>query len=69
MFVTVVFFSRLNIESPVVVIGDKSGSMQSAIRTSNIIASLLTKVASADLVFFDDNNVIPPFIPTTVEQV
>ncbi|XP_065062974.1 uncharacterized protein LOC135689612 isoform X2 [Rhopilema esculentum] len=60
---------KLNIKSPVVVIGDKSSSMQSAIRTSNIIASLLSKVASADLVFFDDYNVIPPFIPTTVEQL
>jgi len=59
----------LNLESPVVVIGDKSGSMEIAIQTSNIIASLLTKMANADLVFFDSENILPPFIPKNVEEV
>ena len=52
-----------------VVIGDKSGSMEVAIKTSNIIASLLTKMANADLVFFDSKNVLPPFIPKNVKEV
>ena len=52
-----------------VVIGDKSGSMEVAIKTSNIIASLLTKMANADLVFFDSENVLPPFIPKNVKEV
>ena len=52
-----------------VVIGDKSASMQVAIKTSNIIASLLTKMANADLVFFDSANVVPRFIPKNVKEV
>ena len=52
-----------------VVIGDKSGSMEVAIKTSNIIASLLTKMANTDLVFFDSENVLPPFIPKNVKEV
>ena len=56
-------------ESPVVVIGDRSGSMEVAIRTSTIIASLLTAICSAKLVFFDDKNMEAPFIPTNIEEV
>ena len=65
----IALFCSLNLESPVVVIGDKSASMDVAIRTSNIIASLFTKIANAELVFFDTENVHPPFIPKTVQQV
>jgi len=51
------------------VIGDMSGSMDIAIRTSNIVASLLTAITNAELVFFNHENVVPPFIPKTVRQV
>ena len=49
--------------------GDRSPSMGVAIRTSNIIASLVTAVSNADLVFFDDHNMVPPIIPKNVEEV
>ena len=49
--------------------GDRSPSMGVAIRTSNIIASLVTAVSNAELVFFDSHNMIPPFIPKNVEGV
>ena len=51
------------------ILGDMSGSMDVAIRTSNIIASLLTAVAKAQLVFFDDRVEIPDFMPSTVREV
>lgn len=60
---------KFELDSPVVVIGDKSGSMEVAIRTSTIIASLVTAATNADLVFFDNKNVIPPFIPKNVADV
>lgn len=49
--------------------GDKSGSMDVAVRTSNIIASSLTSLTDAQLVFFDAENVIPSLIPSNVEEV
>lgn len=58
-----------NLEPPVVVMGDKSGSMDVAVRTSNIIASSLTSLTDAQLVFFDAENVIPSLIPSNVEEV
>lgn len=58
----------LPLEAPVVVIGDASPSMNVAIRTSTIIASFLTAITSAKLVFFDSINRDAPFIPTTIEQ-
>ncbi|KAK7101600.1 uncharacterized protein [Littorina saxatilis] len=60
---------KLPLESPIVVIGDKSGSMEVAIRTSTIIAGLLTAIASAKLVFFNTENHDADFMPETVEQV
>ena len=51
------------------VIGDKSGSVSVTIRTSNIIASLVTTVSNADLVFFDRINGIPSIIHKDVERV
>lgn len=59
----------LPLESPIVVMGDASGSMEVAIRTSSIIAGILTAVTSAKLVFFDDVNRDAPFLPKTVEEV
>ncbi|CAG5117351.1 unnamed protein product [Candidula unifasciata] len=60
---------RLNLESPIVVIGDASGSMDVAIRTSTIIASLLTAICSAQLVFFNSENRDAPFLPKTVNEM
>ena len=59
----------LPLEQPIVVIGDKSSSMDVAIRTSTIIASLLTAITSAKLVFFNNNNHDASFIPRNIEQV
>ena len=49
-------------------IGDASGSMEVAIRTSTIIASLLTAITSAKLVFFNTENRDAPYLPTNVEE-
>ncbi|BFZ09851.1 hypothetical protein BsWGS_12890 [Bradybaena similaris] len=59
----------LNLESPIVVMGDASGSMEVAIRTSTIIASLLTAICSAKLVFFHSANRNAPFLPKTVNEM
>ncbi|XP_033744996.1 uncharacterized protein LOC117330667 [Pecten maximus] len=59
----------LPLEAPIVVMGDASGSMEIAIRTSSIIAGILTAVTSAKLVFFDDLNREAPFLPKTVEEI
>jgi hypothetical protein len=50
----------LPLEPPVVVIGDASGSMEVAIRTATIIASLLTVLSNAELRFFHTENFFPP---------
>ncbi|XP_071114112.1 uncharacterized protein [Haliotis cracherodii] len=60
---------KLPLESPIVVIGDASGSMQVAIRTSTIIASLLTAICSARLVFFNTENREAPYLPKTIDEV
>ena len=52
-----------------VVLGDASYSMDVAIRTSTIIASLLTALCSADLKFFSDRVTAPDFVPRKVEDV
>ncbi|XP_019623383.1 PREDICTED: uncharacterized protein LOC109469324 isoform X1 [Branchiostoma belcheri] len=57
------------LEPPVVVIGDASSSMGVAIRTSTIIASLLTAITSAKLVFFNGSNFEPDVLPETIPQV
>ncbi|XP_074657084.1 uncharacterized protein LOC141910252 [Tubulanus polymorphus] len=59
----------LNLDSPVVVLGDASASMEVAIRTATIISSLLTAVCSAKLVFFNTVNMEPPFLPKTIAEV
>eukprot|EP01103_Thecamoeba_quadrilineata_P004851 TRINITY_DN14730_c0_g1_i1.p1 TRINITY_DN14730_c0_g1~~TRINITY_DN14730_c0_g1_i1.p1 ORF type:complete len:788 (+),score=217.56 TRINITY_DN14730_c0_g1_i1:37-2364(+) len=61
---------RLPLEQPVVVLGDKSYSMDVAIRTSSILASLFTALAQADLKFFNVETSRPPNgPPRTVEEV
>ncbi|XP_041350621.1 uncharacterized protein LOC121369645 [Gigantopelta aegis] len=59
---------QLPLEEPIVVIGDASGSMEVAIKTSTIIASLLTAITSARLVFFNTENREAPYLPTNAEQ-
>jgi len=60
---------ELELEPPVVVCGDSSYSMDVAIRTSTIIASVLTVLTAAELKFFTNQIVEPPCYPTTVTQV
>ena len=63
------FFYSLSLEAPIVVIGDASGSMEVAIRTSSIIAGLLTALTSAKLCFFNTENRYAPYLPKTIEEV
>ncbi len=63
------YFFRLPLEAPVVVIGDRSGSMDVAIRTSTIIAALLAAIVQAKLVFFNNENMDAKSIPKTITEV
>jgi hypothetical protein len=60
---------KINIESPVVVLGDASPSMDVAIKTSSIIASMLVKLCHAKLHLFrnEDEPILNP--PKTVNEV
>lgn len=59
----------LSLEPPIAVLGDASGSMEIAIRTSSIIAGLLTAITSAQLCFFNTENRYAPYLPKTIEEV
>lgn len=59
----------LPLEAPIAVLGDASSSMDVAIRTSTIIASILTAITNAKLSFFHTENIVPDKLPETVEQV
>lgn len=59
----------LQLESPVVVIGDASYSMDVAIRVSTVIASILTALCGAELKFFTGESVDPPVVPRDIPQV
>eukprot|EP01083_Nonionella_stella_P145328 455153_1 len=64
-------FDDLNSEDSFIrcaVLGDASGSMEVAIKSSCIIASLLSVALSADLKFFNSNVFDPPVIPRNVAQ-
>jgi len=50
------------------VLGDASGSMEVAIKSSSIIASLLSVALDADLTFFSDQPFPPPVVPRNVVQ-
>ena len=52
-----------------VVIGDRSSSMNVAVRTATIIASVLCAICKATLCFFNDSNYEPPTMPRDIEQV
>ncbi|PAA52079.1 hypothetical protein BOX15_Mlig025882g1 [Macrostomum lignano] len=61
--------TTLNLESPVVVIGDASSSMNVAIRTATIISSLLSAIIKCDLIFFNVKSWSPEANPRTIEEV
>merc|ERR1711924_436633 len=50
---------KLALCSPVLVAGDMSGSMQVCVMSSAIIASLITGMAQAELVFFNNRAIVP----------
>jgi hypothetical protein len=52
----------------IAVLGDASGSMGVAVRCATIIASLLSCVLDADLVFFNGDCIKPPIVPRTVSD-
>jgi len=60
---------KIPLEPPIVVIGDRSGSMEVAIKTSTIIGALISAVAQAKLVFFNDVNMDADSIPKNIEDV
>ncbi|MCA9718452.1 MAG: hypothetical protein KC468_27525 [Myxococcales bacterium] len=60
---------RLPLDPPVVVLGDASSSMTSAIRVATIIGSLLTVFSRADLRFFNHELIEPPVVPRTIHDV
>ncbi|CAF1078048.1 unnamed protein product [Rotaria sp. Silwood1] len=60
---------KLPLASPVAVMGDASYSMDVAIRTATILASLLTAVCSAKLNFFHTKMFLPAFTPKNIEDV
>ncbi len=51
------------------VIGDRSGTMEVAIRTSTIIAALLSAIVRAKLCFFNNQNMDAEKIPQTIAEV
>ena len=59
----------LPLESPIVVMGDMSGSMDVAIRTATIIAAIMTAITKAKLVFFNTQCKDDTVVPTNMEQV
>jgi hypothetical protein len=60
---------RLPLESPVLVMGDASSSMSVAVKTSTIIAGILTAITNAKLSFFNGEYREPEKVPTNVEEV
>ena len=50
------------------VLGDASGSMEVAIRSSCLIASLLSVALSADIRLFNEATFAPPVVPRNVDQ-
>ena len=60
---------QLELEQPVVVLGDASFSMDVAIRTSTIISSILSAVCDAELKFFNVESFSPKIIPKTAIDV
>lgn len=59
----------LPLEKPVFIMGDASASMQVAVSTSAILASLIAAVSDAGLCFFNTDCIAPVVVPRTVEEV
>ncbi|OWF42654.1 Serine/arginine repetitive matrix protein 2 [Mizuhopecten yessoensis] len=59
---------KLKLDSPVVVLGDRSGSMDIAVRTSSVITGILCSICSADLVVFNHNCKRPKKVPENVDE-
>lgn len=59
----------LPLQKPVYIMGDASASMQVAVSTSAILASLIAAVSDAGLCFFNTECIAPPVVPRTVEEV
>eukprot|EP01118_Nematostelium_gracile_P006503 TRINITY_DN2090_c0_g1_i1.p1 TRINITY_DN2090_c0_g1~~TRINITY_DN2090_c0_g1_i1.p1 ORF type:complete len:714 (+),score=227.13 TRINITY_DN2090_c0_g1_i1:88-2142(+) len=59
----------LRLETPCVILGDASNSMDVAIRVATVISSVITAVSGAELKFFTGECVNPPLIPRTALQV
>jgi hypothetical protein len=59
---------KMNLESPVAVLGDASSSMQVAINTSSIITSLVCSLADADLHLFKNKDIPCDSPPRTVSD-
>lgn len=57
---------NLPLESPILVAGDKSGSMDIAIRISTIIASILAAMSSAKFILFNDKAEEITNVPTNI---
>lgn len=68
IFTYILFFS-LPLDSPIAVIGDASASMQVAIKTSSIIAGLLSAITQAKLSFFNTKVITPDKNPESIEEV
>lgn len=60
---------KATLASPVAVLGDASGSMEVAIRTSTIISSLLATICQAKLTFFNHSNFEAKKEPKNVADV
>ncbi|MCJ7638010.1 MAG: hypothetical protein MUO21_11015, partial [Nitrososphaeraceae archaeon] len=60
---------KLDIDQPVVVLGDASGSMDVAVKTSSIITSILVKVCNAKMHLFRDKDEFIEHPPTNVSEV
>ena len=59
----------LELQSPVVVLGDASFSMDVAIRVSVIMSSIVAALSRAELRFFNSVSVRPPVVPQTAADV
>ena len=61
-------FKQYSENLKVAILGDASSSMDIAIKCATIIASLLSVVLNADLIFFDDRPMPPPIVPRNVNE-
>eukprot|EP00057_Strongylocentrotus_purpuratus_P016336 XP_011670810.1 PREDICTED: uncharacterized protein LOC105441416 [Strongylocentrotus purpuratus] len=60
---------KVSLEAPVAILGDRSPSMEVAIKTSTIIAGLLTAITDAKLSFFSHEDYVPEKIPKTITEI